>query len=132
MGHVKFIGLASVKVPISEWWSGRHNVRQQQIAERMAQQSREDNRQLLLIQMQSAYNDLDNAYKQIELAKSRLIKSAENLRLNEDYYRAGTSTMSDLLNAQTQDQQAHDQYVEAVTQYLNSRTNYFIVTGNKH
>lgn len=132
VGHVKFIGLASVKVPISEWWSGRHNVRQQQIAERMAQQSREDNRQLLLIQMQSAYNDLDNAYKQIELAKSRLIKSAENLRLNEDYYRAGTSTMSDLLNAQTQDQQAHDQYVEAVTQYLNSRTNYFIVTGNKH
>ena len=131
-GHVKVIGLATVSVPISDWWGNNHIVRQQQIAERMAQQSREDNRQLLLIQMQSTYNDLTNAYKQIELAKSSLMKSAENLRLNEDYYRTGISTMSDLLDAQTQDQQAHDQYVEAVTQYLNSRTAYFISTGKNH
>lgn len=130
-GHLKLVGLATVSIPVSEWWSGNHQVKQQQIAERMAQQSREDNRQLLLIQMQSAYNDLDNAYKQIGLAQTRLQKSAENLRLYEDYYKVGTSTMSDLLDAQTQDQQAKDQYVEAVTQYLNSRTAYFIATGKK-
>src|SRR5574344_1650691 len=130
-GHLKLVGLATVSIPVSEWWSGNHQVKQQQIAERMAQQSREDNRQLLLIQMQSAYNDLDNAYKQIGLDQTRLQKSAENLRLYEDYYKVGTSTMSDLLDAQTQDQQAKDQYVEAVTQYLNSRTAYFIATGKK-
>jgi outer membrane protein len=83
----------------------------------------------LLIQMQSAYNDLDNAYKQILLARKSLEQSAENLRLNEDYYQAGTSTMSDLLDAQTRSQQARDQYTDAVTQYLNSRTSYFIATG---
>ncbi len=128
-GHMKVFGLATVNIPISDWWGSSHSVRHQKIAEQIARQDREDNRQMLLIQMQSAFNDLDNAYKQILLAKKSLEQSAENLRLNEDYYQAGTSTMSDLLNAQSQSQQAHDQYTDAVTQYLNSRTSYFIATG---
>jgi outer membrane protein len=128
-GHMKVFGLATVNIPISDWWGSSHSVRHQKIAEQIARQDRENNRQMLLIQMQSAFNDLDNAYKQILLAKKSLEQSAENLRLNEDYYQAGTSTMSDLLNAQSQSQQAHDQYTDAVTQYLNSRTSYFIATG---
>lgn len=129
VGHLKFMGLATISIPISEWWSGRHTVRRQQLAEKMAEQTRTDNRQLLLIQMQSSYNDLDNAYKQVSLAKKSIEKSTENLRLNQDYYKAGTSTMTDLLGAQTQSQQARDQYTDAVAQYLNCRTAYFIATG---
>lgn len=128
-GHIKAIGLATVSIPISEWWSGRHSVRHQQIAEQIARQTRDDNRQLLLIQMQSSYDDLENAYKQIALAQKSIEKSGENLRLYQDYYEAGTSTMSDLLDAQTKDQQAHDQYTDAVAQYLDCRTTYFIATG---
>jgi len=128
-GHVKVLGLATVNIPISDWWGSNHSVRRQKIAEKIARQDREDNLQMLLIQMQNAFNNLDNAYKQILLARKSLEKSAENLRLNEDYYQAGTSTMSDLLGAQSQSQQARDQYTDAVTQYLNSRTSYFIATG---
>jgi len=128
-GHVEVLGLATVNIPISDWWGSNHSVRRQKIAEKIARQDREDNRQMLLIQMQNAFNNLDNAYKQILLARKSLEKSAENLRLNEDYYQAGTSTMSDLLGAQSQSQQARDQYTDAVTQYLNSRTSYFIATG---
>lgn len=128
-GHVKVFGLATVNIPISDWWGSSHSVRRQKIAEKIARQDRDDNRQMLLIQMQNAFNNLDNAYKQILLARKSLEKSAENLRLNEDYYQAGTSTMSDLLGAQSQSQQANDQYTDAVTQYLNSRTSYFIATG---
>jgi len=130
-GQTNIIGMATVSVPISEWWSGNHNVHHQKIAEQIATQDREDNRQMMLIQMQSAYNDLDNAYKQILLARKSIEKSAENLRLNEDYYHAGTSTMSDLLDAQTQNQQSYDQYADAISQYLNSRTAYLIATGRE-
>lgn len=128
-GHTNIVGLASVTVPISELWSSNHTVKHQKIAEQMAREEREDNRQLLLIQMQSAYNDLDNAYKQIVLARKSIEKSGENLRLNEDYYHAGTATMSDYLDAQTQDRQSRDSYAEAVSTYLNSRTAYLIATG---
>lgn len=130
-GQANIVGLATVSVPISDIWTGKHGVRHQQLAEQIAREDREDNRQLLMIQMQSSYNDLVNAYKQIELAKKSLEKSAENLRLNEDYYHAGTATMSDLLEAQAKDQQSHDQYTDAVAQYLNSRTSYLIATGRQ-
>lgn len=130
-GQANVLGMVTVSVPISGLWSSNHAVRHQRIAEKMAQQDREDNRQLLLIQMQSAYNDLDNAYKQIVLARKSMEKSAENLRLNEDYYHAGTSTMGDLLDAQTRNQQSRDQYAEAVCLYLNSRTAYLIATGRE-
>ncbi len=128
-GQTNVIGMATISVPISEWWSGNHNVKHQKIAEQISRMDREDNRQLLIIQMQSAYNDLDNAYKQIQVAKKSIEQSTENLRLNEDYYKAGTGTMSDLLDAQTSNQQSQDKYTEAVCQYLNSRTAYLVATG---
>lgn len=128
-GYYKAIGLATLSVPISEWWSGSHSVRHQQIAVQTAMLERENNRQLLLIQMQGAYDDLVNSYRQIELARKSIEKSSENLRLSRDNYQAGTAPMSDLLDAQTQEQQAHDRYTDAVTQYLDCRTAYLIVTG---
>jgi outer membrane protein len=39
--------------------------------------------------------------------------------------------MSDLLDAQTQNQQSRDQWAEAVGLYLNSRTAYLIATGRE-
>lgn len=128
-GQFNMIGFASVSVPISDLWSNNHELMCQKVSERIARNDREDNRKLLLIQMQSAYDNLENAYKQIELAKKSKASSSENLRLNEDYYQAGTTTMSDLLNAQSSYQQSLDQYTDAVVQYMNSRTAYLIVVG---
>ena len=106
-GKAKAIGLATVSIPISDWWSNR-GIKRQKIATEIARIDSKDNKELLLIQMQSAYDDLDNAYKQIQLAKKSIEQSTENLRLNEDYYKAGTANMTDLLNAQTKNQQSRD------------------------
>ena len=113
-GQANVVGMVTVSIPISGWWSGNHEVKHQKIAEQIARQDRDDNRQLLIIQMQSAYNDLDNSYKQILVARKSIEQSTENLRLNEDYYMAGTATMSDLLDAQTSNQQSLDKYTETV------------------
>lgn len=128
VSQTKAIGLATLSVPISDWWSNR-GLKRQKIAEKIARMDNQDNKELLVIRMQSAYNDLDNAYKQIQLAKKSIEQSSENLRLNEDYYKEGTSSMTDLLNAQTLNQKSYNEYTEAVTQYLNCRTAYLISTG---
>ena len=60
---------------------------------------------------------MQDAYKQILIARNSIEQSAENLRLNEDRYHAGTSTMSDLLDAQTLYQQSRDKFVETYARY---------------
>jgi len=127
-GNVNLAGMATVSIPISDWWSNR-GVKRQQLAEERARAERDDNRQLMVLQMQSAYDDLESAYKQLLIARQSIEQAEENLRLNRDYYGAGISTMSDLLDAQTQLQQARDAHTEAVVAYLNARTAYLIATG---
>lgn len=104
---------ATVSVPISQWWGGSHAVRRRRLAEANARQQLEDNAELLQIRMQKNWNDVDNAYKQLVLAKKAIEQSEENLRLNRDYYQAGTTTMNNLLDAQQQYQQCRDRYTEA-------------------
>ena len=104
---------ATVSVPISQWWGGLHAIKRKRLAEESAQQQLTDNAQLLKIRIQKNWNDLNDAYKQLLLAKKGIDQSEENLRLNRNFYQAGTITMNDLLDAQQQFQQSHDRYTEA-------------------
>jgi len=128
IGRTKVIGLASLSIPISDWWS-KTGVKRQKLAEQKAEEERQDNLQLLRIQMQSCYDDLDAAYQQVQIAQKSIEQSEENLRMNRDFYKAGTSSMSDLLDAQTKHQQALDQMTDAVVAYQKARTAYLVATG---
>jgi len=119
----------SVSVPISGLWGGSHAIKKSKISVKNAENTLEDSSELLKIRMQKAWDDLQNAHLQTQIAHKSIEQSMENLRLNEDYYRVGTSTMSDLLNAQTLFQQSRDKYVEAFAQFNLKRTEYLIAIG---
>ena len=104
---------ATVAVPISQWWGGTHAVKRKRLAEENARQQLTDNAELLQIRIQKNRNDVDDAYKQLMLAKKGIDQSEENLRLNRNFYQAGTVTMSNLLDAQQQYQQCRDRYTDA-------------------
>lgn len=104
---------ATVSIPISQWWGGSYAVKRKKLAEQNAKEQLEDNTQLLKIKMQKNWNDVDDAYKQLKLAKKSIEQSEENLRLNRDYYQAGTVAMNDLLDAQQLYQQSRDRYTDA-------------------
>lgn len=120
---------ASVSVPISDWWGGSHAIKKQKLALQIAELEKEDASQLLLIRMQKCWNDLTEAYNQVALAKESIATAQENLRLNNDYYKAGTSTLTDLLDAQTSLQEARDQYTDSYTDYMVKLTLYLQATG---
>lgn len=104
---------ATVTIPISQWWSGLYAIKRKKLAEENARQQLTDNAQLLEIRMHKNWNDVDNAYKQLVLAKKSIEQSEENLRLNRNFYHAGTVTMNNLLDAQQKYQQCRDQYTDA-------------------
>jgi len=120
---------ATVSIPISDWWGGSHNIKKQNFDLIKAQNDSRDKNELLLINMQKHYNDLEESYQQVNLAKNSIETATENFRLNTDYYHAGTCTISDLLQAESSLQQSRDQYTDVYTQHLIYTLQYLQATG---
>ena len=92
---------ASVSVPISSWWGGSHAIKREKIKKQQAENTRQDSREMMLVEIEVKWNDLQEAYQQVLLSEKSIESSTENLRLNNDYYKAGTVSLSDLLDAQS-------------------------------
>ena len=122
--HTFGMVFATVSVPISDWWGGSHAIKRRKIEYQQAQEQLEDNAELLKIRMQNAWNGVEESYLQLQLAKRSIEQAEENLRLNRDYYRAGTSRMSDLLEAQLLYQQTRDKHTDAYADYQNKLLEY--------
>lgn len=122
-----FVGMVNVSIPIS--WKASHSVRKYKYRYQNAVTEFDDGSEQLIIRMQKAQIDLSNAYQLALIARNSIEQSEENLRLNEQYYKAGTSSMSDLLEAQQLFQQSRDKYAEAYSKYEISKTEYLQATG---
>ena len=115
---------ATVSVPVSDWWSGSHALKRRKLEQQKAEEQLADNTELLRIRMRNAYHDVVEAQQQIGLARRSIEQAQENLRLHRDYYRAGTSKMSDLLEAQLLYQQSRDKFTDAYISYAVSLLKY--------
>ena len=123
------MGFATVSIPLSGWWEGSHDMKRARLAVRNNENSLRDGSELLIINMQNTWNAMTDAYKQVQIAIESIGQATENLRLQTDYYHAGTCTMSDLLEAQTLYQQSRDRYVESYAQYEVKKREYLQATG---
>ncbi|MBQ3843678.1 MAG: TolC family protein [Bacteroidales bacterium] len=120
---------ATVSVPISDWWGGFHAVKRKKIEYQKAQEQLADNAELLEIRMLNAWNGVVEARQQLDIAQRSIEQAEENLRLNRNYYRAGTSTMSNLLEAQLLYQQSLDRRTDAFADYQNKLLAYRHASG---
>lgn len=127
--HSFWLGFATVSIPLTGWWGGSHEMKKQRLAVRNAENTLQDNSQLLVIGMENKWNDMNDAYRKIGIAMESIAQAEENLRLHDDYYRAGTATMSDLLEAQTLYQNSRSAYVEAYAEYQIKKREYLQATG---
>ena len=127
--HTFAMVYATVSVPISDWWGGSHAVKRRKIEQQKAEEQLADNAELLQIRMQNAYNSVVEARQQLTIAQRSIQQAEENLRLNRNYYRAGTCTMSNLLEAQMLYQQALDKHIDAYADLQNKILEYRQSTG---
>lgn len=126
-----WVGFATVTVPLTGWWGGSHAIKKEKLQVKNTENQLADQGELLVIRMKNAWNGVNEAYEQMKIARLSIEQSTENLRLNTDYYKAGTCTMSDLLDAQTLFQQSCDKYVESYTDYELKKREYLQVTGRR-
>ena len=122
---------ATVSVPISGWWGGSHNIKKKSLALEDAKEQMQDNGQKLIIRMNNAWAAVETSHKKLVIARDAITQSEENLRLNRDYYRVGTTKMTDLLFAQEQYQQARDRYTDAYADFQTKQLEYRQATGQE-
>ncbi|MCM1531622.1 MAG: TolC family protein [Bacteroides sp.] len=124
-----WFGTAAVHVPITKWWGGGLKMKKANLALQVAENTRDNAGELLTVQMQQLYNQLEEYYNQVEISKLSIETATENFRMQNDAYEAGTATMTELLNAESLLHQSRDQYANDYTNYVLKRMEYLHATG---
>ena len=127
----KAIVFATVQIPISAFWSERRMYNWKKVEVEKAKDFRQDKRELISLQIQDAWDNLESTYRQTQIAKKSVERSEENLRINREHYLNGLTNMTDLLDAQRQWQQALTSRNAANSEYLQAKTRYLILTGRR-
>lgn len=122
---------ATVSLPISSWWGGSYEIRRSRLEEIKAENNRLDMQQNMAVDIESKWNNLQEAFLQTELAGKSIESATENLKITKDYFDAGTIPLSGLLDAQTQHQKSLDEHTDACTTYYLKLSAYLRATGRK-
>lgn len=94
------LALATLSIPISDWWGGSKKIRQQQLKIQRSQVRQDEAAEQLMLQMTQAQNQLEESYTQINLCEDMVGQANENFRITNDSYKSGVISISDLLEAQ--------------------------------
>jgi outer membrane protein TolC len=125
------IGLAllSVQIPLFHWGENWKKLSKSRIAVANTQLERQKDERLMDIEVRRAVINLNDGYRMVETAGTGLDQATENLRVMTDRYENSLSTLTDLLDAQSQWQQAESNLIEAQTQYRIYETEYQRAVG---
>lgn len=123
------IAMLSVKIPIFHWGESRKKVRKAQYELRNAELDLQKNTKLLNIEVQQTIRNVQDGYRMVLTAEKGVQQAEENLRVMRNRYTASMAPLTDLLDAQSQWQQAESNLIEAQAQYRIYETEYLRSTG---
>lgn len=121
--------MLGVKIPIFHGGKERAKLHQAKVSLQNYQLDLQKNSRLLSLEVRSAISNLRDGYALVGSAQMALDSAEENLRVMQSRYDASLSTLTDLLDAQSQWQQSSSNLIEAQTQYKIYETEYLRATG---
>ena len=121
--------MASVSIPLFHWGEGLKKVKKARLDLESARLDLQKNQRLLSIEARQAVQNVTDGYRMVETAQLGCAQADENLRVMQNRYRNALCTLTDLLDAQSQWQQAQSNLIEAQTQYKLYETEYLRATG---
>lgn len=123
------VAMLAVQIPIFHWGEGRKKVRKAQFELQNAQLELQKNSRLISLEVQQAVRNFQDSYLLIRTAEDGLREAEENLRVMRNRYAVSMSPLTDLLDAQSQWQEAESNLIEAQAQYKIYETEYLRAIG---
>ena len=123
------IFFASLSIPLSDWIGGSAELEERRLREKIAENTLRNNSELLLLQIEQAWQELKDSWTRIQLCADAGLQAEENLRVNEESYRNGLTALSELLEAQALLQKSRDELTDARAEYMVKRCRYLQATG---
>lgn len=123
------LAMVAVKIPIFHWGESRKKVRKARFELQHAQLDLRKNTRLMTLEVEQAIRNVEDGYRMIRTAELALSQAEENLRVMRNRHAAQMAPLTDLLDAQSQWQQAASNRIEAQTQYRIYETEYLRATG---
>ena len=111
-------------VPLTAWWETSHKIKQHNLQITKAENMRRDYFEKMELELRQAWNEVEQAARQLPIRQQTVQNAKENLRINQLNYNAGLITLSEYLQAQTLYTQALEQESEARTNLLFKISNY--------
>lgn len=121
--------MATLSIPLWHWGKELNKVKRARLDYANAQLDLRKNTRLLTIENQQALQNLQDSRQMITTAQAGLCQSEDNLRNQRLRYDNAMATLTDLLDAYSQWQEARSNLIEAQTQYKIYETEYLRVNG---
>lgn len=123
------MAMLSVSVPLFSWGQGLKKVKKARLDVEDYKLDLQKNMRLMSIEARQAMQNVTDGYAMVQTAGLGLEQAQENLRVMRANYENEMCTLTDLLDAQAQWQQAESNYIEAQTQFKIYETEYLRATG---
>lgn len=121
--------LLSVNIPIFSWGERTNKVKKAKIDVENSTIELQKNSRLIDLEVEQASRNLSDALLLIRTAETGMRQNNENLRIMRDRFSLNLSPLTDLLDAQSQWQQAESNLIEAKAQYKISEAEYLRALG---
>jgi outer membrane protein TolC len=128
-GGNNWLGGVEVKMDIFQGGARRAEVSRQRALEEKAASLKRAASDAIRLEVRHAYYDTDSNRQQVELARGAIAEAQESLRINQNRYESGLTTITDLLGAEESAHRSQTDYWEAVYRFRTSYANLELASG---
>jgi outer membrane protein TolC len=129
-GGNNWLGGIEVQFDIFQGGAKRAELSRQRALEEKVVAMKQAASDVVRLEVRRAYCETDANRQQIEVARAAIAQAQESLRINQDRYDSGLTTITDLLGAEDAARRSQTDYWEAVYHFQTSYANLELASGS--
>jgi len=129
-GGNNWLGGIEVQFDIFQGGSKRAELSRQRALEEKVIAMKQAANDAVRLEVRRAYYETDANRQQVEVARAAIAQAQESLRINQDRYDSGLTTITDLLGAEDAARRSQTDYWEAVYHFQTSYANLELTSGS--